>query len=56
MYLQDPFSVLRSSRESHCSFESSSVQNFKGTASIKMREFDPSHVKETSLIYSLVIN
>ena len=28
----------------------------KGTASIKMREVDPSHVKETSCTCSLVIN
>ena len=29
---------------------------FKGTASIKMHEIDPSHVKETSFTCSLVIN
>ena len=29
---------------------------FKGTASIKMREIDPSHVKETSFTCSVVIN
>ena len=29
---------------------------FRATASIKMREIDPSHVKETSFTCSLVIN
>ena len=32
------------------------IHRIKGTASIKMREIDPSHVKEISFTCSLVIN